>query len=82
MAAAATAKKGERRGPVLKMLRELLDAGQKEEVVALVKQLVARNEELERKLGGKMKANEGVSSAQLLHWAGSAARRASSSSGK
>lgn len=65
-AAPTTGRKGERRGPVLTMLRELLDAGQKEEVVALVKQLVARNEELERKLGGRMKANEGVSSAQLL----------------
>jgi hypothetical protein len=30
-----------------------------------VRQLVARNEELERKLGGKMKSSEGVSSAQL-----------------
>ena len=47
------------------MLRELLDAGQKDEVVSLVRQLVARNEELERKLGGKMKSSEGVSSAQL-----------------
>ena len=34
--------------------------------MALVKQLLARNEELERKLGSKMKNNEGVSSAQLL----------------
>lgn len=30
-----------------------------------VRQLVARNKELERKLGGKMKSSEGVSSAQL-----------------
>lgn len=58
--------RSERRGPVLTVLRELLEAGQKDEVVALVKQLVARNEELERKLGGRMKNNEGVSSAQLL----------------
>jgi transposase len=65
MAAPATATKKERRGGVLTMLRELLDAGQKDEVVSLVRQLVARNEELERKLGGKMKSNEGVSTAQL-----------------
>lgn len=65
MVAATTATKGERRGPVLEMLRVLLDAGQKEDVITLVKQLVARNEELERKLGARMKANEGVSSAQL-----------------
>lgn len=58
--------KAERRAPVLTVLRELLAAGQSEEVIALVKQLVARNAELERKLGGKMKNNEGVSSAQLL----------------
>ena len=51
---------------MLTVLRELLAAGQSEEVIALVKQLVARNAELERKLGGKMKNNEGVSSAQLL----------------
>jgi transposase len=56
----------ERRGPVLSVLKELLKAGQSDEVVSLVKQLLARNEELERKLGSKMKNNEGVSSAQLL----------------
>lgn len=65
MAARGTATKKERRGGVLTMLRELLDAGQKDEVVSLVRQLVARNEELERKLGGKMKSSEGVSSDQL-----------------
>jgi transposase len=58
--------KTERRAPVLTVLRELLAAGQSEEVVALVKQLVARNAELERKLGAKGRNNEGVSSAQLL----------------
>ncbi|MCA2979174.1 MAG: IS66 family transposase, partial [Myxococcaceae bacterium] len=51
---------------MLEMLRVLLDAGQKEDVINLVKQLVARNEELERKLGARMKVNEGVSRAQLL----------------
>jgi transposase len=56
----------ERRGPVLSVLRELLEAGQTDEVVALVKQLLKRNEELERKLGAKGRNNEGVSSAQLL----------------
>jgi transposase len=65
MAARETATKKERRGGVLTMLRELLDAGRKDEVLSLVRQLVARNEELERKLGGKMKSSEGVSSAQL-----------------
>jgi hypothetical protein len=65
MAAPRTATKKERRGGVLTMLRELLDAGQKDEVLSLVRQLVARNEELERKLGGKMKSSEGVSAAQL-----------------
>ena len=47
------------------MLRELA-AGQSEEDVALVKQLVARNAELERKLGAEGRNNEGVSNAQLL----------------
>ena len=45
--------KTQRRGPELTVLRELLAAGQSEEVVALVGQLVARNAELERKLGAK-----------------------------
>lgn len=36
-----------------------------DEVLSVVRQLVARNEELERRLGGKGKANEGVSSQQL-----------------
>jgi hypothetical protein len=45
MAAPREATKKERRGGVLTMLRELLDAGQKDEVVSLVRQLVARNEE-------------------------------------
>ncbi len=64
--AASPSEKGERRGPVLTMLRELLLAGQGEEVVTLVKQLLARNAELERKLGARGQTNEGVSSAQLL----------------
>lgn len=60
------ARKREHRGPVLNVLRELLAAGQADEVVALVKQLLARNAELERKLGARGRSNEGVSSAQLL----------------
>jgi len=62
---ATASSKGQQRGPVLAMLRQLLESGQDEEVLALVRQLLARNEELERRLGGRMKANEGVSSAQL-----------------
>jgi transposase len=64
--AAAPSEKNERRGPVLTVLRELLLAGQSEDVVTLVKQLLARNAELERKLGARGQTNEGVSSAQLL----------------
>lgn len=62
----AAAGKKEHRGPVLDVLRALLAAGQADEVVTLVKQLLARNAELERKLGARGRSNEGVSSAQLL----------------
>jgi transposase len=62
--------KGERRGPVLEMLRALLQQGRGEEVVALVSKLLARNSELEKLLAQMLsrgnKSNEGVSSAQLL----------------
>ena len=64
--AASPSEKNERRGSVLTVLRELLLAGQSEDVVTLVKQLLARNSELERKLGARGQTNEGVSSAQLL----------------
>jgi transposase len=58
----------ERRGPVLDMLRELLAEGRNDDVLALVRQLVARNSELERRLAQMLargRKNEGVSSAQL-----------------
>jgi transposase len=61
-----SAGKKEHRGPVLNVLRELLKAGQTDEVVTLVKQLLTRNAELERKLGARGRNNEGVSSDQLL----------------
>jgi transposase len=56
-------------GPVLDVLPALLEQGRLEEVLELVRALVARNEELELLLAGlgrrSMKANEGVSSQQL-----------------
>ncbi len=61
--------KGQRRGPVLKVLGELLAEGRTEEVVALVAKLVSRNSELERLLANAKssgKKNEGVSTAQLV----------------
>jgi transposase len=56
------------RGPVLEVLRDLLDQGQLDAVLELVSKLVARNSELERKLAeirSPRRTNEGVSSAQL-----------------
>jgi transposase len=57
-----------RRGPVLGMLRELLDEGENDAVVELFTKLVAHNEALLRKvaeLADHRKKGEGVSSAQL-----------------
>src|ERR1700740_932826 len=65
----ATAKKGERRGQVLDMVRELLHEGRLEEALTIIARLVARNSELERKLAdaqSRTRKNEGVSSGQLL----------------
>jgi transposase len=59
---------GERKGPVLEMLRELLQERRDGEVLSLVAQLVARNGELERRLSqvlSRTRKNEGVSEAQL-----------------
>lgn len=58
----------EKRGPVLDVLRGLLDQGQLDAVIELVSKLVARNSELERKLAqlrAPRRANEGISTAQL-----------------
>lgn len=58
----------ERRGPVLEVLRDLLDQGQSDAILEIVSKLVARNSELERKLAelrSPRRANEGVSTAQL-----------------
>jgi hypothetical protein len=58
----------ERRGQVLEVVRELLAQGLKEEVLALVAKLVARNTELEKQLAKGLwrgRKNEGVSSAQM-----------------
>jgi transposase len=67
---ASIASESERRGPVLEVLNELLSEGRAEEVRALVAKLLARNSELERRLGQMLsrgkKSNEGISSAQLL----------------
>ena len=61
----SSAAKIEQRGTVLEMLRGLLAEGRVDEALAVVKQVLARNEELEKKLGGAHK-REGVSTAQLL----------------
>ena len=61
----ATSTAERQRGPVLEVLRGLLAEGRTEEALALVRQILARNEELERKLAGTSK-REGVSTAQLL----------------
>ena len=57
-------------GPVLEVLAKLLEQGRTQEVLEAVRKLIAHNEELERQLAvlGRRgtKANEGVSSAQLL----------------
>lgn len=56
------------RGPVLEVLRGLLEQGQLDAVLEIVSKLVARNSELERRLAeirSPRRANEGVSSAQL-----------------
>ena len=57
-------------GPVLELLPKLLAEGRIDEALEVVRALVARNEQLERELAGvgrrRMKANEGVSSKQLL----------------
>jgi transposase len=61
--------KSQRRGPVLKVLGELLAEGRYDEVTALVVKLVSRNSELERLLAtakSSGKKNEGVSTAQLV----------------
>jgi transposase len=56
-------------GPVLEVLPKLLEEGRTEEVLAAVRALVARNEQLERLLAmldrRRMKTNEGVSADQL-----------------
>jgi transposase len=60
--------KRSRRGPVLEVLRALVQEGRTDEAVALVAKLVARNSELERLLAeskSKGRKSEGVSSAQL-----------------
>ena len=58
----------EQKGPVLEVLRALLESGRRDDVLALVEQLVARNSELERRLAQVLSRghkNEGVSEAQL-----------------
>jgi transposase len=67
--AAASTNTSERRGAVLDVLQTLLSGGDTEAVVALVRKLVARNAELERRLADAMSRGhktEGVSTAQLL----------------
>ncbi len=53
-------------GSVLAVLRQLLEMGATDEVVALVEKLVTRNSELERMLQLKGRKREGVSKEQLL----------------
>ena len=63
---AATTTK-EWRGPVLDVLRELLEENRGDEVIALFQKLVARNSELEIRVAEflRRRKNEGVSRAQL-----------------
>jgi transposase len=56
------------KGPVLDVLKSLLESGRSDEVVTLVEKLVARNSELEQRLAQVLSRghkNEGVSTAQL-----------------
>src|ERR1039457_6601990 len=56
------------KGPVLDVLKSLLQSGRSEDVVTLVEKLVARNSELEQRLAQVLSRghkNEGVSAAQL-----------------
>ncbi len=56
------------KGPVLDVLKSLLESGRSEDVVTLVEKLVARNSELEQRLAQVLSRghkNEGVSTAQL-----------------
>src|ERR1039457_1838832 len=58
----------ETKGPVLDVLKSLLESGRSEDVVALVAKLVARNSELEQRLAQVLSRghkNEGVSTTQL-----------------
>lgn len=58
----------EHRGPVLEVLRELIDDGKSDAIIKLVRKLVADNEALLRKLEqqvSRRKTGEGISSAQL-----------------
>jgi transposase len=61
--------KRETRGPVLEIVRKLLDERRDEQVVRLVAQLLARNGELEKRLAkrrlGADNESEGITSAQL-----------------
>ena len=66
--ATTAATSGEKRGPVLEVLRELLAEGRDGEVLALFTKLVSRNGELERRLAQLLSRghkNEGLSTAQL-----------------
>ena len=69
MATTTATQKRDLEGPVLDVLPTLLEQGRLDEVLAVVRSLVARNEELEAKLATmvqrRYKTNEGVSSAQL-----------------
>lgn len=56
------------KGPVLEVLKSLLQSGRSDAVVSLVEKLVNRNSELEQRLAqllSRGRKNEGVSSAQL-----------------
>jgi transposase len=69
MATASQTSDGDLIGPVLEVIPKLLAEGRTEEVLAAVRALVARNEQLERQLAAlerrRMKTNEGVSTNQL-----------------
>lgn len=69
MATGSATQSDEKRGDVLSVLLELLEAGQNDAILELVRKLLARNGDLERRVAelvAKRGKNEGISTTQLL----------------
>ena len=69
MATSSATQSDEKRGDVLSVLLELLEAGQNDAILELVRKLLARNGDLERRVAelvAKRGKNEGISTTQLL----------------